>query len=129
MATQAEINVTPLIDICLVLLITFLVITPLLGRTEVPLPAVRDPHSLAGAVPPITLTIRRDGGIVWEGRSYSLAEITRTIDANRWALGDRDLVVEADRGLPYRDVLAVMNALRLEHDPVVVGLATTRRGA
>jgi biopolymer transport protein TolR len=45
-AIRSDINVTPLVDVCLVLLIIFMVVTPLLGKSEVRLPETRNPDAM-----------------------------------------------------------------------------------
>ena len=65
---MAEINVTPLVDVMLVLLIIFMITAPLMNhRVKVELPAAnldkRDTE--APPTPPITLTVQEDGSVYW----------------------------------------------------------------
>ncbi len=48
-AIKSDINVTPLVDVCLVLLIIFMVVTPLLCKSEVRLPETRNEAGFAHA--------------------------------------------------------------------------------
>lgn len=107
-----EINVTPFIDVVLVLLIIFMVAAPL-ATVDVP---VDLPASTAQLQPrpdkPLFLTVRADLGL-----ALGEAEVAR--DALGPALdgatgGDRNqrVFLRADAGVPYGELMEVMNALR-----------------
>ena len=107
---QSDINVTPLIDVCLVLLIIFMVITPLIV-TGIP---VRLPQtSTADKLPkqPLQISIKADGTIFLDSvviRGEQLAsELARKHDQLR-----RPVVVKADKTLVYGDVVRVLDACR-----------------
>ena len=110
---SAEINVTPMIDVMLVLLILFMV-GAAAGVLAVDLPpasrALPDPEDR------VTLSIDRSGRMVLEGMRGGavaperLAERLRREYAAR--PGDHTLYLRADRGVRYGRVLAVMDAAR-----------------
>ncbi len=65
---MSEINVTPLVDVMLVLLIIFMITTPLMQhKVKVALPEANldNRKEQAMAVPPITVTVREDGNLYW----------------------------------------------------------------
>jgi biopolymer transport protein TolR len=106
------INVTPLVDVCLVLLVAFVVVTPLLGPTTLPglqLPRTAHPVMLKGKA--LEITVRADGsllvGAVPVAASSLAAEVRRRIDP---AL-DR-VVVRGDQRLRYTEVRRVMQVLK-----------------
>ena len=119
---HSDINVTPLIDVCLVLLIVFMVITPLMV-TSVP---IHLPQAATGdplAKQPLPVLIKADGTIDLDGvviREEQLAsELSRKQSEHA-----RPVVVRADTTLAYGDVVRVLDACRsagFEN----VGLATT----
>src|SRR6201996_6796571 len=79
--TLSEINVTPLVDVMLVLLIIFMISAPLLtAGVKVDLPKTE-----AGAVEdqtkPITLTVRRDGSIFIEDQGIAYEDLGPRLDA------------------------------------------------
>ena len=117
---RSEINVTPFVDICLVLLIIFMVITPVLvNGPHVELPKA----TRAASVPTATkvLTLQADHVLLLDGKPLApgdLPEALRKIQA-----ADGRLALRADRRLPYREVralLAAASAARLSGADLVV---------
>ena len=109
---MAEINVTPFVDVMLVLLIIFMVAAPLL-TVGVP---VELPKTAAGALPvdqeePLTITITADGSVqiqTTETERGQLVPKLRAIAAER----DSDRIfLRADGAVPYAQVMEVMGAL------------------
>ncbi len=95
---RSEINVTPLVDVCLVLLIIFMVIMPLLARgKEVPLPKTRHHTEDSDKNQPI-VAIDKDGVVY-----YDKDEVTRVVPAppppgqqgRFWRMEDQDAVSRA----------------------------------
>ncbi len=103
------INVTPLVDIMLVLLIIFMIATKLddPGAIDVQLPRA----STATETLPATLAIvvHKDGVLHLDGKPTTLAAIE---DAARHAGPDTQASVSGDKGVDYERIVAVMNALR-----------------
>ncbi|MGB7244313.1 MAG: protein TolR [Sulfitobacter sp.] len=109
---MAEINVTPFVDVMLVLLIIFMVAAPLL-TVGVP---VELPKTAATALPsdqeePLTVTITAEGAIQIQKTDTPRAELVtklRAIAAERTS--DR-VFLRADGAVPYAQVMQVMGAL------------------
>ena len=109
---MSEINVTPFVDVMLVLLIIFMVAAPLM---TVGLP-VELPKTAANALPseqeePLALTIAADGTIMIQKTAVPMADLVnrlRAIAAERE--GDR-VFLRADGAVPYETVVQVMGAL------------------
>ncbi|WP_128893304.1 ExbD/TolR family protein [Erythrobacter sp. HKB08] len=112
-APMAEINVTPFVDVMLVLLIIFMVTAPLL-TTGVP---VDLPDSRANSLPeeqdPISLSIAADGVIYLDESPLAPGELPdRLANIDRTADGQLPQVtLRADRVLDYGRVMAVMGEL------------------
>jgi biopolymer transport protein TolR len=109
-AVRPDINVTPLVDVVLVLLIIFMVVTPALQQ-DVPLdlPGIfhPDPES-ENPVDPIKVSIPRAGEYHLDGARYDLdGLVVRLIDAHM-SEPDRRLVLRGDQRLKYADVREVM---------------------
>ncbi len=109
---MAEINVTPFVDVMLVLLIIFMVAAPLM-TVGVP---VELPKTAANALPsedeePLSVTITAEGVVMIQKTVVERAALIgklRAIAAER--SGDR-VFLRADNSVPYGDVVQVMGAL------------------
>ena len=110
---MAEINVTPMVDVMLVLLVIFMVTAPLLNAgVPVNLP---DSHAkpLGQSVNPLDLALTRDGKLYLGGVELGLAALpAKLAEVPRGADGNLPLVsLRADRSLDYGRVMAVMGEL------------------
>ncbi|HEX6219448.1 MAG TPA: biopolymer transporter ExbD [Sphingomicrobium sp.] len=113
-APMAEINVTPLVDVMLVLLIIFMITAPLLVA-GVP---VDLPESRAGALDqdakPVQIALDKDGGIFIDDVALSEAALPQrlaAIAAQPAPPEGRRIYLRADRGLDYGRVMRVMGEL------------------
>ena len=106
-----EINVTPFIDVMLVLLIIFMVAAPLATiDINVNLPAVSaEPQSRPDE--PLYLTVKPDLSLALGDESVSRERLPSTLDAR----GDkgRPIYLRADKTVPYGELIEVMNLLRV----------------
>jgi biopolymer transport protein TolR len=112
-APMSEINVTPLVDVMLVLLIIFMVTAPLLvAGVPVDLPDSRA-KALAEEANQVTLSIDRAGEVFLDEEPVPSAELPQRLAALDCAGGgDPPLItLRADRGLEYGGVMAVMGEL------------------
>ena len=114
-APMAEINVTPLVDVMLVLLIIFMVTAPLLvAGVPVDLPESRA-NALAQQANQVTLEIDAQGQVFLDDQPIAPGELPERIDAlrcNGRSAAERPLItLRADRALDYGRVMAVMGEL------------------
>ena len=110
----AQINVTPFVDVMLVLLIIFMVTAPMLEKgVDVALPEVENAPNLAAAKEPLVVTVTREGAIRIERHQVDspdkLAPVLRQVLAGRQ---EQTVYLEADRAVPYGRVVQVMAAIR-----------------
>ena len=129
-SVQSDINVTPLVDVCLVLLIIFMVVTPLLqSGIPVQLPETSNPEKYPEGQKQVKVAIMNDGKI-FLGQDWvpTKAELIRRMDDMLKADPQKEVVIKADRRLKYREVREVMKALN-EAGFTRVGLITTKKGA
>jgi biopolymer transport protein TolR len=107
-----EINVTPLVDVMLVLLIIFMVTAPLIQQgVEVKLPEARA-KAIDAEEQKLVLSLRSDRSI-WLGAGddaarIPFAQLEEKLRANSRAMKDKELYLMADRALPYGFVVEVM---------------------
>ena len=114
--TLTEINVTPLVDVMLVLLIIFMVTAPLIQQgVEVNLPEVKA-QAVKAEEQKLVLSIKADKSL-WLGTDdqparLTLADLEDKLRANARVSRDRELYLMADRSLPYGFVVEVMAAVQ-----------------
>ena len=121
--TLSEINVTPLVDVMLVLLIIFMVTAPMLHEgLDVNLPQVQG-ETVSGETSTITVTINSDGYIYIDGEITALEDLKGEIERMVMMWPDKKVLLKADRNISYGYVMEVMSALR-RAGVVDVGMVT-----
>ena len=112
--TLSEINVTPMVDVMLVLLIVFMVSAPLL-TVGVP---IELPKTEAGALEdqaePLTVSVRADGGVFVGEEPTPYAELGERLRTAAAGAADKPVFVRADGKAPYERVAQVMARLGAE---------------
>ncbi|MEM1381243.1 MAG: protein TolR [Pseudomonadota bacterium] len=111
-APMSEINVTPLVDVMLVLLIIFMVAAPLLTPgIEVELPET-EADSLTEEVEPITISITENGVIFVQQTEVLYEDLLPHLTAIAEAGYDQQIYIQADKRVPYDDVAKVLGRLK-----------------
>ena len=110
---MSEINVTPMVDVMLVLLIIFMVTAPMLEQgLEVDLPNTTTQNIRVREVP-LVITVMRDGKLhLAESEPFSLAELEAKLKANLDSDASREVFLRADERVPYGIVAKVMAKAR-----------------
>ena len=110
-APMAEINVTPLVDVMLVLLIIFMVTAPLMtAGVPIDLPDSRA-NALDNETDQLTISIDADGFVYIDDQQIEIGGLPQALaDLPRGAEGP-DITLRADRALDYGRVMAVMGEL------------------
>jgi biopolymer transport protein TolR len=111
--TLSEINVTPLVDVMLVLLIVFMVTAPILQTgVDVDLPDAK-----AQTVPDesgkLIVTMTKDKRVFIGKMEIPFAEVETMLRNNAKVQTDREVYLHADTNLSYGDVVKVMAAIKL----------------
>ncbi|HWU17396.1 MAG TPA: biopolymer transporter ExbD [Devosia sp.] len=110
-APISEINITPMVDVMLVLLIVFMVAAPLMTM-GVPIDL---PETRAQAMPlqtkPITVTVEPDGALSIEGESVTLETLVSSVEALAVEGTDERLYVRGDTTAAYGAIMEVMGEL------------------
>lgn len=109
---MADINVTPLIDVVLVLLVVFMVITPMLeSGKNVDLPMSTQAITVNDTGQHIVVSITADGGLWVEQTSATPENIIQKINDQFNLRPTSTILVKADRSLRYQQVRDVMDLL------------------
>ena len=109
----SEINVTPFVDVMLVLLIIFMVAAPMLQQgIQVDLPKTTT-QPLRMDTEPLVLTVKKDGTYLLARQEIPLAELQAKLEAIFEGLDEKDIIVRADTDAPYGTVVKAMSAARL----------------
>jgi biopolymer transport protein ExbD len=111
----ADINVTPMVDIMLVLLIIFMVITPMLQKgTSVDMVKAANPRTMSDAdkEDAVLLAVTRDGKIYLGNSPVALDEITKKVKDMIEGRLDKTVYVKSDARAKYGDVVRVINNIR-----------------
>jgi len=109
---MAEINVTPLVDVMLVLLIIFMITAPMLQHElDVNLP-------VAAGIPQVTtedqvvLTVNKQGNIYLDQTTYTLDTLRPKLQTLYQTRRNKDLFLRADADVPYGKVVQVMDEVK-----------------
>jgi len=109
---MAEINVTPLVDVMLVLLIVFMITAPMLQHElDVNLP-------VAAGIPQVTaedqvvLTVNKQGNIYLDQTTYTLDTLRPKLQTLYQTRRNKDIFLRADTDVPYGKVVQVMDEVK-----------------
>ena len=111
----SDINVTPLVDVMLVLLIIFMVITPMLQKgVSVDMARVNNPRDMhdADKEDATVLAITRDGKIYLGSDTITIDKITAKVKDRVSDMLDKTVYIKSDARAKYGDVVAVVDAVR-----------------
>jgi biopolymer transport protein TolR len=108
---MADINVTPMVDVMLVLLVVFMVTAPLLTvGVQVDLPKTAA-STIQGQDEPISVTIRKDGKIFLQETELELDELAPRLTSVSGANPDIRIFVRGDKDIEYGKVMEVMGRI------------------
>lgn len=108
-APMSEINVTPFVDVMLVLLIIFMVAAPMLTvGVPVELPSAKGQQLQQSSKEPLVVTVTKDGGVYVGETKLSMAELPGKFAEIAKSRADDALIVRGDKGIDYGSVLRVM---------------------
>ena len=108
----SEINVTPFVDVMMVLLIIFMVTAPMMDSgLDVDLPQAKQVDTLPTDSEHLVLTVREDGTLFLDTYQVQLEELEERLAAIVKEK-DRALFLQADKGVPYGTVVDVMGRIK-----------------
>jgi biopolymer transport protein ExbD len=109
-SVKAEINVVPLVDVMLVLLVIFIITAPLLTNSvKIDLPKASSSPNITKP-DHIELAIREDGSLFWNGEQVQVKSIDSRFALEAKKQAQPELHIHADRLTHYENVALVMSA-------------------
>jgi len=113
-SSLSQINVTPFVDVMLVLLIIFMVTAPMLDQgVQVELPEVAEAPGLPAQQEPLVVTMQRDGKIfIGQAEITQVSKLGPVLQQALKGKPDREVFLEADQRVPYGRVVEVMAAVK-----------------
>jgi biopolymer transport protein ExbD len=126
-AVKADINVTPLVDVCLVLLIIFMVVTPLLTQGHaVALPETDQPEKMPQGAKQLNVAIEQDGSVFVEDKWVPPDQLNAKFKDIHEQTPDKEVVIKADRRIKYAEVRKLLKAINAAGFPGA-GLETHKK--
>jgi biopolymer transport protein ExbD/biopolymer transport protein TolR len=112
---NSNINVTPMVDVMLVLLIIFMVITPMLQKgVQVQLAKTDNPMQMPDAEKEnaLVVAVQRDGSIFFDTQKVGPEELTDKVKERLSSRADKRVYVRADARAKYKAVVEVVDNVR-----------------
>ena len=117
------INITPMLDIALTLLVVFVIISPLIGPgIPVKLPAATGEKLPVSAT--VVLTLNKKGEVFLSGRQANPIFLSVDLQSLKRADPDLKVIIQADKEVSYEAVVSLLDIVR-QAGISAVGLATT----
>jgi len=108
----ADINITPLVDVMLVLLIIFMITAPMLHHgIEVALPKSDAPNLPLHDEDPVVLSIRKDGLVYLKERPVHPTRLVEVLTPLLRGRSEQTVFLKGDRDVPYGQVISVLDIL------------------
>jgi biopolymer transport protein TolR len=109
---RSDINVTPLVDVVLVLLIIFMVVTPMLQKgMPVELPITKNPDKKPDSENQVIISVKSDATIYieqnWVPKTELVSQLKEMHDRNP----SREILIKGDARLMYKDIKKVMDMI------------------
>ncbi len=106
---KSDINVTPLVDVVLVLLIIFMVITPMLQRGKpVQLPRAKLVSELKHGGDPILLSVTPDGRTFIDKKEVPRKQLAEALTEEMVAMPGSPVIVKGDKALEYKQMREII---------------------
>ncbi len=107
----SQINITPMVDVMLVLLIIFMVAAPMLTQgVQVDLPDTRAPQ-LRQQIEPLVISIKKNGDVYMQNHKVDTKQIVPRVAAMRQAKPSLPVFIRGDAQTPYAHIARIMSDL------------------
>jgi biopolymer transport protein ExbD len=110
---QSDINVTPLVDVCLVLLIIFMIVLPeVVNGVPVKLPKTATGAEVSGGRKTTEITVKEDGSVYIDALIVRHEEVPEAMKRQHELHPERSIAVRGDKSVPYGSIVSVLDASR-----------------
>ena len=112
---SSDINVTPMVDVMLVLLIIFMVITPMLQKgVSVDMAKTNNPMPLPDTdkEDALIVAVQRDGAVFFDSQKVSAEELTQKVKDRVQGRSNKEVFIRADARAKYKPVVDVVDDVR-----------------
>jgi biopolymer transport protein ExbD len=108
----AGINVTPLVDVVLVLLVIFLITAPVIYQSAIKVQLPKAKSGEQAEKSPLSFSITREGDVAWGGEKIDWMALSAKLAETMKSNPDQTAVISADEATPHGSVIRLMDALR-----------------
>lgn len=109
----AEINVTPMVDVMLVLLIIFMIAAPLLTvNVPIDLPKIAAKTTPQQDKPPLTVSVKKNGDVYLMDTQIQIPELLAKLNAISKGSSDERIFVRADSDATHQNVMQVLSTIQ-----------------
>ncbi len=111
---MAEINMIPLIDVALVLLVIFMVMTPFLVKSQIRinLPKARMAEADQASQKTFTLQVEKEGAVYLNGERVAVESLDAALERALPNPEQQPVMIEADKEVAFQHVIVVMDAVK-----------------
>lgn len=108
----AGINITPLVDVVLVLLVIFLMTAPVIYQSAIKVQLPQAKTGIAAEKSPLSFTITKEGELLWDNHPINWETLEQRLKAMGPHAASEAAIISADKQTPHGTVIRLMDALR-----------------